>query len=273
VENAWLARTLDKTGRKGESLKVFEKVIINCKNSKMPAPKKHLIYLAFINFLFENNKQKKMFQYVDLFVGDATVVITKGNTIAVTLLYDKETMIAPTVMMLGKDKLAQAIIKTASNSDIPIVENAKVARVLAGEFQPGNVITSPFYEIIASILVAAAAPPDTPPSLKGEGSSPDPLSLEIGSSLIPLVDDDQGAELGEQIRVLREDFRNMSINIPAIRILENLRLKPTEYCVKIRGVEAGRGKAEGEGRTNAELCLVIIKHIGEIIKAHAVENC
>jgi flagellar biosynthesis component FlhA len=64
----------------------------------------------------------------------------------------------------------------------------------------------------------------------------------------------------------------MGIKIPQIRIIDNLLLKPTEYCVKIKGVEAGRGKADGEGRTKAELCLAIVKHIGEIVKEHAEEQ-
>jgi flagellar biosynthesis component FlhA len=99
---------------------------------------------------------------------------------------------------------------------------------------------------------------------------PDLLSLEIGHSLIPLVNDDQGSGLIKQIQLLKDSLKP-GIIVPRIRIIDNLRLKLTEYCLKIKGVEAGRGELEMKGRTTAELCLVIANHIGEIIKEHDEE--
>jgi flagellar biosynthesis protein FlhA len=70
----------------------------------------------------------------------------------------------------------------------------------------------------------------------------DPLSLELGYGLIPLVDKDQGAELLDRItRIRRESALEMGLVVPRIRIIDNMRLDPNEYSVKIKGVEIGRG--------------------------------
>ena len=70
----------------------------------------------------------------------------------------------------------------------------------------------------------------------------DPLSLELGYGLIPLVDKDQGAELLDRItRIRREKALDLGLVVPRIRIIDNMRLEPSEYCAKIKGVEVGRG--------------------------------
>ncbi|MDR2471256.1 MAG: flagellar biosynthesis protein FlhA [Treponema sp.] len=71
----------------------------------------------------------------------------------------------------------------------------------------------------------------------------DPLSLELGYGLIPLVDRDKGAELLERVqRIRRESALDLGLVIPRIRIIDNMRLEPSEYCLKIKGVDVGRGK-------------------------------
>ncbi|KGE73540.1 flagellar biosynthesis protein FlhA [Spirochaeta lutea] len=70
----------------------------------------------------------------------------------------------------------------------------------------------------------------------------DPISLELGYGLVPLVDKDQGAELLERItKIRRESALDLGLVVPRIRIIDNMRLDPAEYCLKIRGVEVGRG--------------------------------
>jgi flagellar biosynthesis protein FlhA len=71
----------------------------------------------------------------------------------------------------------------------------------------------------------------------------DPLSLELGYGLIPLVDREKGAELLERVqRIRRESALDLGLVIPRIRIIDNMRLEPAEYCIKIKGVDVGRGK-------------------------------
>ncbi len=70
----------------------------------------------------------------------------------------------------------------------------------------------------------------------------DPISLELGYGLVPLVDRDQGAELLERVtRIRREAALDLGLVVPRIRIIDNMRLQPSEYCIKIRGTEMGRG--------------------------------
>lgn len=71
----------------------------------------------------------------------------------------------------------------------------------------------------------------------------DPLSLELGYGLLPLVDKDKGAELLERVtRIRRESALDLGLVVPRIRIIDNMRLEPSEYCFKIKGVEVARGK-------------------------------
>jgi flagellar biosynthesis protein FlhA len=70
---------------------------------------------------------------------------------------------------------------------------------------------------------------------------PDPLSLELGFGLIPLVDKDKGAELLERVQgVRRQTALDLGIVLPKIRIIDNMLLGSSEYCFKIRGVEVGK---------------------------------
>jgi flagellar biosynthesis protein FlhA len=70
----------------------------------------------------------------------------------------------------------------------------------------------------------------------------DPVSLELGYGLIPLVDREKNAELLERVsRIRRESVLDMGLMVPPIRIVDNMRLEPSEYCFKIKGVEVGRG--------------------------------
>lgn len=71
----------------------------------------------------------------------------------------------------------------------------------------------------------------------------DPLQLQLGYALIPLVDKDKGAELLERItRIRRECALDLGLPVPRIRIIDNMNLDPDEYSFQIRGIEAGSSK-------------------------------
>ena len=71
----------------------------------------------------------------------------------------------------------------------------------------------------------------------------DELSLEIGYALIPVVDDEKGAELMSRVkRIRREAALDLGLVIPPIHIMDQMELSPEEYSFKIRGIEAGRGR-------------------------------
>ena len=80
----------------------------------------------------------------------------------------------------------------------------------------------------------------------------DPLSLELGYALIPLVDKEKGAELLERISRIRTETRyDIGINIPQIHIQDNMTLEPNDYSFKIAGIEAGHSSV----RVGYVMCL------------------
>lgn len=88
----------------------------------------------------------------------------------------------------------------------------------------------------------------------------DPVELELGYNLIPLVDETQGGDVFKRITNVRKQLAlELGIILPPVRVRDNLNLEPEEYVIKIRGNEVGRntlqpgmllamnpGTAEGE---------------------------
>ena len=71
----------------------------------------------------------------------------------------------------------------------------------------------------------------------------DPMELEIGYGLIPLVDVKQGGDLLDRITMIRRQLATeLGIIIPPIRIRDNIQLKPNEYRLKIRAILSGKGE-------------------------------
>jgi flagellar biosynthesis protein FlhA len=91
----------------------------------------------------------------------------------------------------------------------------------------------------------AAAPTGIVPA--GEADSPeqmlqmvvvDPIELEIGYSLIPLIDDDSQDNLLRRITGIRRQLMSeLGLILPVVRIRDNLRLPPAAYRIKVRGQE------------------------------------
>ena len=71
----------------------------------------------------------------------------------------------------------------------------------------------------------------------------DPLELEIGYALIPLVDVSQGGDLLERIKQIRNQLASvLGIIIPPVRIRDNMQLEPNQYIIKIRTVKVASGE-------------------------------
>ncbi len=97
---------------------------------------------------------------------------------------------------------------------------------------------------------AAAAPPEEPP--RPEPASPqqviqmmsvEPLEIEVGYGLIPIVDEGSGGTLLRRIAMIRQQLAmEMGFVLPTVRVRDNLQLPPNEYVVKLRGVEIARGR-------------------------------
>jgi flagellar biosynthesis protein FlhA len=65
----------------------------------------------------------------------------------------------------------------------------------------------------------------------------DPLELEVGYALIPLIEASKGGDLLERIQTLRRQMAmELGVVTPPVRIKDNLQLNPTSYVIKVRGV-------------------------------------
>lgn len=100
---------------------------------------------------------------------------------------------------------------------------------------------------IAEIPKEEESPGSRAPQVTPESVLPlmavEPMELEIGYALIPLVDPSQGGDMLERISTIRRQLAlDLGIIVPPIRIRDNIQLKPTEYVIKIRGVEVSRGE-------------------------------
>lgn len=70
----------------------------------------------------------------------------------------------------------------------------------------------------------------------------EPLTLEIGYGLIPLVDASR-PELLNKIKAMRRQLAaELGFIVPSIHIKDNLQLRPHEYSFQIRGIEIARGE-------------------------------
>ena len=69
----------------------------------------------------------------------------------------------------------------------------------------------------------------------------DELSLEVGYGLVALVDKNQGGQLLARVKALRQNLaQQLGFIVPPVHITDNVRLKPKEYSVSLRGVEVAR---------------------------------
>jgi flagellar biosynthesis protein FlhA len=102
----------------------------------------------------------------------------------------------------------------------PTVEEGSTAKSGAtGENKPGTIHTDSLDSLLAL----------------------DDLSLEVGYALVPLVDNTKGGQLLPRVRALRKHLAGqLGFIIPSVHITDNLRLKPREYVIYLRGVEIAR---------------------------------
>jgi flagellar biosynthesis protein FlhA len=72
----------------------------------------------------------------------------------------------------------------------------------------------------------------------------DPLGLEVGYRLIPLVDRSQNGELLGRIKSIRKKIaQEVGFLVPVVHIRDNLEIKPNAYVITLKGVRIGQGEA------------------------------
>ena len=71
----------------------------------------------------------------------------------------------------------------------------------------------------------------------------EPIEMEFGYSLIPLVDDAEGGKLINRIVIFRRQYaQDMGFVIPSIRLRDSASLNPNQYTIKIKGEVIATGE-------------------------------
>ena len=71
----------------------------------------------------------------------------------------------------------------------------------------------------------------------------EPIELEFGYGIIPMVDTNLGGDLLERVVMIRRQCAlDMGIIVPSIRLRDNVQLNTNEYVLKIKGLEVARGE-------------------------------
>ncbi|MCI8593394.1 MAG: flagellar biosynthesis protein FlhA [Lachnospiraceae bacterium] len=71
----------------------------------------------------------------------------------------------------------------------------------------------------------------------------EPIEMEFGYSLIPLVDEASGGRMIDRIVIFRRQYaQEMGLVIPSIRLRDSSSLNTNQYLIKIRGEEVAKGE-------------------------------
>ncbi len=95
---------------------------------------------------------------------------------------------------------------------------------------------------LAAIPIAEPEPEQLGPQQVIQMMNIDPLEIEVGYGLIPIVDEQAGGGLLRRITMIRRQLAlELGIVLPTVRVRDNLQHAPNAYVVKLRGVEIARG--------------------------------
>ncbi len=71
----------------------------------------------------------------------------------------------------------------------------------------------------------------------------EPIEMEFGYSLIPLVDESSGGKMLNRIVIFRRQYaQEMGFVIPSVRLRDSSSLNTNQYVIKIKGEEVARGE-------------------------------
>ncbi|MDZ4108017.1 MAG: flagellar biosynthesis protein FlhA [Brevundimonas sp.] len=95
----------------------------------------------------------------------------------------------------------------------------------------------------AEMAATASGPREDVEEPIGTALTIDEVKIELGYSLLSLINDLEGRRLTDQVRALRRSLaQEYGFVMPSVRILDNMRLGTQGYAIRIKEMEAGKGE-------------------------------
>jgi flagellar biosynthesis protein FlhA len=95
----------------------------------------------------------------------------------------------------------------------------------------------------AEMAATASGPKEDVEEPIGTALTIDEVKIELGYSLLSLINELEGRRLTDQVRALRRSLaQEYGFVMPSVRILDNMRLGTQGYAIRIKEMEAGQGE-------------------------------
>lgn len=95
----------------------------------------------------------------------------------------------------------------------------------------------------AEMAATATGPKEDVEEPIGTALTIDEVKIELGYSLLSLINELEGRRLTDQVRALRRSLaQEYGFVMPSVRILDNMRLGTQGYAIRIKEMEAGQGE-------------------------------
>ncbi len=160
------------------------------------------------------------------FLGQPKAILTSGLVIAL-LGCIPGTPHAP-LLIVGAALAAAGWMMTSRSDKKKVEEAAAAAAAVQQQEEAVQPSASEYYKDINNVYTLLTV---------------DPIEMEFGYSLIPMVDENSGGKLIGRIVIFRRQYaQDMGFVIPSIRFHDSSALGTNQYVVKIKGEEVARGE-------------------------------
>jgi flagellar biosynthesis protein FlhA len=149
------------------------------------------------------------------------LIITGGAVMAMSIIPGAPVL---QIIVLGSLLIAMGIIlMRAASTKLRLAEEEEMQRLITDEKSEVD-----YYRNIDNVY-----------NLLGV----EPIEMEFGYSLLPLVDEASGGSFIDRIVIFRKQFAmDMGVVVPTVRLRDNALINPNQYVIKIKGEEVARGE-------------------------------
>jgi flagellar biosynthesis protein FlhA len=195
--------------------------------------------------------------YIQLTIGDGLVTQVPAIIISIAAGFlvskagvegsaDKALVaqLATNPVSLGMVAAASALLALIPGMPIiPFAALAAGAGFMAWRLGRARLKPQPTEAELAAAAAAAGKGGDDVEEPIGTALTIDEVKIELGYSLLTLINDLEGRRLTDQVRALRRALaQEFGFVMPSVRILDNMRLPTQGYAIRIKEMEAGQGE-------------------------------